>query len=182
MKGLLLVCAALWPAFAVAAPTPLSIDPAQSRVEVIVKATVDSFTGTLDAYKADITVDAGRVTAATISFRFADVHTGKPARDEAMHEWQDTPKHPDGVFTLKTIETAADGRLTARGALVLHGVSREIAFPISVTTDHRLYAIDGEAPLDTREFGLPIIRKFGLLKVNPLVKVRFHLQGTVAAR
>ena len=182
MKGLFLICAALWPAFAMADPVALSVDPAQSHVEIIVKATVDSFSGSLDAYKADITVDDGRVVAATIGFRFADVHTGKPARDEAMHEWQDTPKHADGAFTLKTIETDAAGHMTARGTLVLHDVSKEIAFPFSVTTDHRLYAIDGEASLDTRDFGLPIIRKFGLLKVNPLVKVRFHLQGAVAVR
>ena len=51
-------------------------------------------------------------------------------------------------------------------------------FPIAVTSDGRLLAIDGEAVLDTREFGLPVIRLLGLLKVDPQVAVRFHLQGT----
>lgn len=182
MKWPLVVLVALLPAFAFAAPAPLVVDTAQSRVEVVVKATVDSFTGTLDAYTADISVDAGRVVAATFGFRFDQVHTGKDGRDTAMHEWQETPKHPDGLFTLKAIETGADGRLTARGSLVFHGVTKDIAFPVSVTTDRKLYAIDGEAPLDTRDFGLPIIRKFALLKVDPVVKIRFHLQGAVAVR
>lgn len=182
LKGFARVLAVLLPVWAAAAPVPLAVDPAQSRVEVVVKATIDSFTGTLDAYKADITVDSGRVAAATIRFRFADVHTGKPGRDEAMHAWQDTPRHPDGVFTLRSIETAADGRMSAQGVLVFHEVSMEIVFPVSITTDRKLYAIDGEAPLDTREFGLPIIRKFALLKVDPVVKIRFHLQGTAAVR
>ena len=182
MKWPIFVLAGLLPVFAVAAPAPLIVDPAQSHIEVVVKATVDSFTGTLDAYTADISVDAGRVVAASFGFRFDQVHTGKDGRDAAMHEWQETPKHPDGLFTLTAIETAADGRLTAKGSLAFHGVTKDIAFPVSVTTDRKLYSIDGEAPIDTREFGLPIIRKFALLKVDPIVKVRFHLQGVVAAR
>jgi hypothetical protein len=31
--------------------------------------------------------------------------------------------------------------------------------------------------VDTRDYGLPIIRVFGLLKVDPLVHVQFHLEG-----
>jgi polyisoprenoid-binding protein YceI len=174
-----LLAFAVMPLMAWAAPETLVVDAAQSRVEIVVKATVDSFTGKLGAYKAAITVDGGHVTATTLTFSFKDVHTGKDGRDEAMHEWQDTAKHPDGVFTLAALEPAADGRFEARGTFVLHGVSREIVFPVSVITDRTLYAIDGVATLDTQDFGLPVIRKFGLLKVDPLVKVRFHLQGTV---
>lgn len=181
MKWLLPVLVALLPVFAAAAPLPLALDPTQSHVEVAVKATVDSFTATLDAYHATITVDSGRVAGATISFHFNDLHTGKAARDTAMHEWQDTRHHPDAVFTLKAIEpTDADGRLNAKGVLVFHDVTREIAFPVTITTDQKLYSIDGEAPFDTRDFGLPIIRKFAVLKVDPVVKVRFHLQGTAS--
>jgi polyisoprenoid-binding protein YceI len=175
-----------WVTFAVtccvaaAAPQGLVVDAGQSRVDVVVQATVDSFTGKLDAYQAMITVDNGRVVSAALGFNFADVHTGKDGRDEAMHAWQDTTKHPDGKFTLAALEPAADGRFTARGTLELHGVGREIVFPVSVITDHKVYAIDGVAALDTQDFGLPVIRKFGLLKVDPVVKVRFHLQGAVA--
>lgn len=177
---IVLLAFALMPLAAWAVPQELVVDAAQSRVEIVVKATVDSFTGRLDAYRAEITVDGGRVTGATLSFHFKDVHTGKGGRDEAMLEWQETVKHPDGVFTLAELKPADDGRFKARGTLVLHGVSREIVFPVSVITDRMLYAIDGVALLDTQDFGLPVIRKFGLLKIDPVVKVRFHLQGAVA--
>ena len=43
------------------------------------------------------------------------------------------------------------------------------------------WSLDGEAVLDTRDFGLPIIRMFGLLTVDPQVKVRFHLQAKPSA-
>ncbi|CAM3039260.1 YceI family protein [Rariglobus hedericola] len=182
MKLLPLLIAGLLPVFAIAAPSPLAIDPGQSHIEIAVKATAASFTGKLDAYTAVIAVESGHVTSATFTFNFADVRTGKEARDEAMNEWQETPKYPKAGFTLKSIDTAADGKLTARGVLTLHNVARAIAFPLSITSDQKIYAIDGHAVFDTRDFGLPIIRKFGLLKVDPLVEVHFHLQGSVNVR
>jgi polyisoprenoid-binding protein YceI len=145
------------------------------------KATADSFVGRLERYEAVIVVDpetaSADVVRARFAFRFADVKTGKDARDEAMHSWQDTAHHPDGIFTLAAIEQGADGGRAATGTLVLHGRSREISFPVSVSREGGLYAIDGEATLDTRDFGLPVIKKLLLLKVDPAVKVRFHLQG-----
>lgn len=166
-----------------AAEAPLRIDPAQSHVEIAVKATADSFVGKLERYDAAIVVDtnatAAEVVRARFAFRFADVKTGKDGRDEAMHDWQDTARNPDGAFTLAAFSTGADGRRIATGTLVFHGRAREISFPVSVTHDGDLYAIDGEATLDTRDFGLPVIKKLLVLKVDPEVKVRFHLQGRV---
>ena len=164
---------------AAAAGSPLTMDRAHSRVEIAVKATADSFVGSLDNYEAVILVDErGGITQARFGFKFADIRTGKPRRDAKMHEWQDTPHHPDGEFILQSLEPAAAGRWLARGRLRFHDVTREVHFPIAVTSDGRLLAIDGEAVLDTREFGLPVIRLLGLLKVDPQVAVRFHLQGT----
>lgn len=163
-----------------AAEAPLRIDPAQSRVEVAVKATADSFVGALDAYAADIRMDTdtGKVASARFDFHFSDVKTGKTDRDAAMHEWQDTPAHPDGVFVLAEIgPDAKTGANVARGTLEFHGVSHEIRFPVSITTEAGRCALDGEAVVDTRQFGLPIIRKLLVLKVDPEVRVRFHLQG-----
>ncbi|HEY0947167.1 MAG TPA: YceI family protein [Opitutaceae bacterium] len=172
-----------------AAERPLVVDQVQSQVEIAVRATVDSFTARLVDFRPNILIDPDdvRVTAATLAFRFEDVKTGKAKRDGEMHDWQNTPAYPDGQFVLAALEPAAggngsgkgNGHLTARGTLTFHGVSREISFPVAITTDSTVYAIDGEAPVDTRDFGLPIIRKFAVLKVDPVVKVRFHLQGKV---
>ncbi|MCU0792798.1 MAG: YceI family protein [Opitutaceae bacterium] len=170
-------------AFAQAAEVPLQLDPAHSRVDIVVKATVDSFVGTLENYDANIRVDAatGEVRAADFAFHFTDVKTGNADRDEQMNEWQDTARHPDGAFHLATLTRGTHGGLLAAGTLTLHNVARELTFPVSVTHDGELYAIDGEATLDTRDFGLPVIKKFLLLKVDPSVKVRFHLQGRAKA-
>lgn len=162
-----------------AAERPLVIDKGYSHIEVEVKATVDSFTGRLADYDAAVTIDeaTGGVTAARLDFRFADLKTGKEKRDAKMHEWQDTPHHSDGSFRLGALEVGPDGRTQARGQLTFHGVTRELVFPIMLTNDGARHAVDGEAVLDTRDFGLPVIRLLGLLKVDPCVTVRFHLQG-----
>lgn len=166
-----------------AATQPLAVDRAHSQIEVAVHATVDSFVAKLENYEARIEVDpaSARITGATLRFQFADLKTGKARRDREMHEWQETPAHPDGEFTLTELTPAADGRFTARGTLRLHGLVKELSFPVSVTTDHTLFAVDGSPALDTRDFGLPVIRKFALLKVDPVVTVRFHLQASLPA-
>jgi len=163
-----------------AAERPLTIDLPHSRVDIVVRASVDSFTGRLERFEPRVGIDeAGRVVSARFAFRFREVATGKPKRDEAMHGWQKTDEYPEGGFVLTSLEHVADssGRCLARGQLTFHGVTREITFPASVIQDGSLYSIDGDATVDIREFGLPAIVKFLVLKVDPQVHVRFHLQG-----
>lgn len=163
-----------------AAERPLALDLAQSRVEVEVRATVDSFTGKLVAFDPVVAVgDDGRIVAARFGFHFRDLETGKPKRDAAMHKWQDTTAFPNGVFVLSDLAPApapAAG-FVASGRLTLHGATQELRFPVTVQREGERYAIDGDAPVDVRGFGLPIIRLLGVLKVDPVVHVRFHLQG-----
>jgi polyisoprenoid-binding protein YceI len=168
---------------AAAAERPLAIDLTQSRVEVAVKATADSFVAKLTRYEPLVLLaDNGSVSSARLAFHFSDLETGKDARDKAMHKWQQTDSFPDGLFVLNSLTPANGTTLTAIGRLTLHGITREIQFPISLARDGSRYAIDGDATIDTREFGLPVYRMLALLKVNPLVHVRFHLQGSIENR
>ncbi len=160
---------------------PLVFDCAQSRIEIIVKATLGSFTGRLTVFEPTAAVnDLGRVVAAQLCFHLRDVSTGCQRRDRAMHDWQQTDLHPDGRFVLTGVVVGRDGVLRADGLLSLHGVTQEISFPVSVVHAAEVLAIDGNAAADVREFGLPELRWFGLLKVDPVVHVRFHLQGRAA--
>ena len=162
------------------AERPLVIDYAQSRVEIVVKATVDSFVGRLNVFEPAVSLaEDGAVKSARLAFHFRDLATGKEGRDKAMHQWQDTERHPDGVFVLASLEPAVApaAGLVAIGRLTFHGVTRDLRFPASVVRDGETYALNGNATIDTREFGLPTIRLLGVLKVDPLVHVKFYLQG-----
>ena len=158
------------------------VDPAQSRVEISVKSTIDSFVAQLHDFDVSITVpaQAGPVEAAVFRFDFASIKTGKADRDRDMNEWQQTAKFPEVVFTLATLEPAAGGKSLARGQLRLHGVERSVSFPVLIGWEKTAFTVDGDVVIDTRDYGLPIIKKFLLLKVDPVVSVHFHLQGKVA--
>jgi polyisoprenoid-binding protein YceI len=156
----------------------LEYDPAASRIEVVVKATVDSFTARLENFDPEVSFGPdGRVATARVRFRFADVKTGKEKRDRAMHEWQQTDRFPGGEFELTALNPGPEGRWQAEGRLHFHGQTKPLSFPVAIGAQDGIFRIDGEAVVDTREFGLPVIRMMGLLKVDPLVRVRFHLQG-----
>lgn len=175
---LLLVLLAARPAVA----ARLEVDAARSKVEFAVAATVDSFTGQLRKHEAEVTLGpAGEVTAARFRFRCTDLVTGKDARDEAMQRWLESAAHPAVEFVLDQLEPGAGGAggWLAKGRLQLHGVERGLWFPVTVTADGAERVIAGEATLDTREHGLPVIRMLGLLKVDPLVRVKFELRGRV---
>lgn len=180
------ICLAAFGLFAGSLPAAeksLTIDQGNSRIEIAVKSTVDSFVGKLVAYTPTLTLDsvAGKVTAAKIAFHFNDVKTGDEKRDHEMHIWQQTEKFPDGDFTLGTLEPSTDGKLVAHGTLTFHGAAHALEIPVKVARTESSVTVDGEAMVDTRLCGLPVIRKFGLLKVDPIVGVRFHLVGTVSS-
>lgn len=168
-----------------AAEAPIVIDTQHSRIEFDVKATMHSFTGSVKAYQADILADpeSGNVTKAQLQFKFADLVTGDEKRDRDMLAWEQSDQFPTVVFTLTKLAPTAPGHYSAHGQLILHGVTHDIVFPVTITSaDKLVYSIDGETQLDTHDYNLPTIRKFGLMKVNPVVRISFHLQGAVSAK
>lgn len=168
---------------AFAATQALQIDRTQSQIEVAVKATMDSFIAELEVFEPEIVFDPNtqQFERVEITFAFADLHTGKKDRDRQMNEWQQTPEFPQARFELVRLDPTENGRRLAHGTLHLHGVSLPMTFPVVLRFDGARLSIDGEAPLDTRDLGLPVIRKFKILKVDPHVTVRFHVQGMLAA-
>ena len=172
------------PSFAAAAgSSPLVIlDPAQSRVEISVKATVGSFVAQLRDFDAAVTVTSqtGKVEAAVFRFNFAAIKTGNTGRDNDMNEWQQTAKFPEVAFTLTALEPEAGGKSVAHGQLRFHGVERPVSFPVSIEVKQPTITLDGAVMIDTRDYGLPIIKKLLILKVDPVVSVHFHLQGKLA--
>ncbi len=170
------------PLFAAASGPAVIVDSSRSRVEISVKSTVDSFVAQLSDYDAIITVSSptGPVESAIFRARFTSIKTGKADRDRDMNEWQQTAKFSEVVFTLDALETAARGGYVARGKLRFHGVERLVSFPLSIERKNPAITIEGEAAVDTRDFGLSVIKKFLVLKVDPVVHVHFHLQGKIA--
>lgn len=157
------------------------VDRAESHVDIAVKSTLDSFVARLADFDVAITLDPedGRIESAAFHAALSAVKTGLAGRDHNMSVWLQTNEFPQVVFELRAVDRSPNGVFTARGRFRLHGQMHDIRFPVTVTVNRGLAAIDGTATLDTQEYGLPIIR-FWVLTVDPVVQVHFHLQGSLA--
>lgn len=167
-----------------AARHALDVDPAASSFLIDVRATGDSFTATLPLFTVAAVLDDTdpSSTSADVTFRVSDIKTGNDKRDRKMIGWFEADRFPEGRFTLRQLVREGDSdRYRASGVLSLHGKEKAVDFPVTIVPSATQWSLDGEAVIDTRDFGLPIIRMFGLLTVDPQVKVRFHLQAKPAA-
>lgn len=147
-----------------------------ATLEVDIHATGHSFTAKLEHFDATLEGDAAahRVDRATVRFRWAELKTGKDARDKEMMKWAGAEQNPEGRFVLEKLTPQGDGgALQATGTLELAGQSHPISFPVKIETAADSWKISGEATLDHRDWGLKKIRKLGVMSVDPIVKVHF---------
>jgi polyisoprenoid-binding protein YceI len=182
MKSLgLLLAVVLLPLSLCAADRALKVDPARSYVDVDVSVTVDSFTARLEKYDATLKVDEkGRIKqGGSFAFKFTDLKTGKPDRDNAMIDWLGGGE-PTGKFDLGILAVTPSGQGQVTGNLTFHGKTSLVEFPVNVSQVDGATVVTGEATIDYRIWGLKVIRKGFVIKVDPLVKVRFKLTGDPA--
>lgn len=168
-----LVLLLLLPLALAAADRSLKVDRARSYVDVDVKATVDSFTARLEAYELQAVVDdRDRIKSAVLTFKFADLRTGKSERDAGMIEWLGGGE-PAGRFELGILALTPSGQGQANGSLTFHGQTGIVEFPVNVVQADGVAVISGTAAIDYRNWGLKKYRKLGVLTVDPEVKIRF---------
>lgn len=180
----LLLAAILAGAAVSAVAAPLEIDYKQSKIDVDVSATIDSFTGHLEKYSGSVDCDpsTNRPAKAEVTFNFADLKTGKTDRDAEMLKWLNYSNTPTARFTL-TGWTRSGATNLALGQFTFHGVTNELSMPVTVTNAVATgnWDIAGTADFDYRTFNLPKIRKMLMLTVDPHLKVKFHLVGKLPA-
>jgi len=160
---------------------PLEINPRQTRIEVAVSCTIDSFVARLEKFQTQVDCDPAVAlpTKAEVTFDFADLKTGNPDRDAAMLAWLEYSGNRTASFQLTAWKQTGTTNL-ALGRLTMHGVTQEVQMPVTVRRDGAAWDISGGATLDYRDFKLPKIRKALILTVNPNVKITFHLTGQLA--
>jgi polyisoprenoid-binding protein YceI len=181
MKAILCLalCSLSLPLAVLGAEHPLKVDPSRTFIDVDVKATMDSFTAHLDAYDTKFTVDdAGKIKTAVLTFKFADLKTGKADRDKKMIAWLGGG-NPEGRFELGNLAVMPDGQGQASGRLSFHLVTELVEFPVTVEKADGTYTASGEATVDYRTWNLkPIRLAMGVVKVDPEVKIRFKFTAT----
>ena len=164
-----------------AGAAPLEVDYKQSKIDVAVSATIDSFVGHLEKYEATVDCDssANLPNKAGVSFNFSDLKTGNPDRDVEMLKWLEST-NSKATFALTGWQQSGTTNL-AVGELTIHGVKKSIQMPVTAKNINGIWDITGEADFDYRDFNLPKIRKMLVLVVDPHLQVTFHLVGKISA-
>jgi polyisoprenoid-binding protein YceI len=158
----------------------LAVDPEASSVTFVGHATGHSFHGSVTHWTLDLTVPDGAdiPDKAVFTAKVLDLTTDHKKRDEEMMHWIEPEKADNIMFELTEISATDEGQ-EAEGKLMLHGIELPITIPIQITRDGNTLTVSGEVVVDHQLWGLPKIRKFGLLTVAPEVDVAFNVSGTL---
>ena len=150
-----------------------------SEVYVEVHATMDSFVTYLNEYDIRILMEqtSGEILSAEVNFFWNNLNSNNRSRDKEMLEWINAKDYPNGKYELRKLTKIDETNYKAEGNLTLRNTTREIDFPVKLKYESEKITIQGEVYLDTRNYGLPIFRKFMILKVDPVVNIKFNLQG-----
>ncbi|MBI2457520.1 MAG: YceI family protein [candidate division NC10 bacterium] len=158
------------------------LEGAQSLVRFDAKAFMHDFTGNTSKVRGVIRLsDLDRLTDAEgcVTIDAASLETGIATRDGIMRDDHlETAKFPTIDFVLKGVEAVgrqADGwDFTARGTLSLHGVNREIIFPVQARPAEGGVRLAAQVPLKMTDYRIRIPR-FLFLAVEDQVLVRFDV-------
>ena len=162
------------------------IEPADSRVEFVVRDNRGGFTGTADRVEGSATVTQGDSEnfAAAVEGRIdaRTLTTGVGLRDGQMRrDFLQTDRFPfitfRGSAATRERPTGSTIRAVLRGTLTIRETTREIEMPLAVVALADEYRATGEVTIRLTEFGIPIPRFLIFVAEDPvLVRVRVRLR------
>ena len=158
------------------------LDETKSVVRFDAKAFMHDFTGKTFKLLGSIRVgDLDRLpdVEACVTIDAASLETGIATRDGIMRDDHlETAKFPTIDFVLKKVEAVSRQSggwdFTARGNLSLHGVSREIIFPVRAHQAGDIVRLAAEVPLKMTDYRIRI-PTFLFFTVEDRVVVRFDV-------
>ena len=117
------------------------------------------------------------VSSIRFAFKLKDLDSENKKRDKKMHSWINSDKFSEIVFKLSEV-TNVDGQAVGKGILNMHGKSKAVEIPFTVSKNGETVIFDGTSTYDYEDWGLDIIKLF-FIKVRPELKVKFHLEGVL---
>jgi polyisoprenoid-binding protein YceI len=141
------------------------IDFAHSAVEFTVRFMgLTRVRGAFAEFRGTLMLDTAEVTGSSVAvvINAASISTNLPARDRDLRSpnFFDAEKFPQITFTTSSIERRPDG-LLLRGPLTMHGVTREVAIPVTVlhplskdAWGNRRIGYVGSLALSRKEYGI----------------------------
>jgi len=146
--------------------------------------TVGDFVGTTTAVSGGVIGNAELANArGFVEAAITTLSTENRLRDRDMRATMDVAKYPTMRFELAgvTVESpaAASDTVTAtlRGALTIHGVTRDVAIPATLIAAADTIDVSGAFPVDLADYKVGgLTRLFGTLRVRRNIDVRFRVR------
>ncbi len=137
------------------------------------RATVADFQGRATAATGALVGGAGPAGAGGwVEVRWADIDTKNGTRNRHMLKTVDTDRFPVIRFDVTAVQPGAD---SIAGALALHGVTRQVAWPIAVQYGADSVSVAADFPVDMRDYGIKPPVRFVIARMGPVVMVHVRL-------
>jgi len=180
----LLVLAALAPTAGLLAQAPTPVPPGKlvsGTLSFDGHATVGDFVGRTDSVAGQMT--GGASLAAVKGWVEAPVRTlktGDGRRDKDLNKSMESGKYPNIRFELAGTrpggERADSLPVTLHGALILHGVSRQVELPAVIVFKGQEARIRSDFPLNLKDYRIGGLSKLlGMLKMSEHIEVHVDL-------
>jgi polyisoprenoid-binding protein YceI len=145
------------------------------------RATLGEFTGSTTRLTGQITGGPGLETIrGWVQAPVDSIRTGNGLRDRDMRRVLESDVHPQIRFDLAEIRPSPmQGRemvATLAGRFTIHGVSREVTLPATLTWGPDGIRLRALLPMDVRDYGVTRLSKLlGTLRMHPDIVVRIDL-------
>jgi polyisoprenoid-binding protein YceI len=149
--------------------------------------TVGDFVGTTTAVSGGVSGNAELANArGWVEALITTVSTGNRLRDRDLRSTMDVEKFPTMRFELIGVtvgSSAASDTVIGglRGALTIHGVTRDVAILATLIAAGDTIDVSGAFPVDLADYKVDgLTRLFGTLRVRRTIDVRFHVRFQAA--
>jgi polyisoprenoid-binding protein YceI len=151
--------------------------------------TVGDFVGTTTAVTGGVTGNAELANArGWVQAAVTTLSTGNGLRDRDLRASMDVEKYPTMRFELAGVTIGSPGASSdtvtgaLRGALTLHGVTRDVSVPATLIAAGDTIDVSGAFPVDLADYKVGGLTKlFGTLRVQRNIDVRFHVRFQATA-
>ncbi len=111
------------------------IDPVHSEVAFKIRHLLSKTPGRFSKFQGSVVVDEKDMTKSSVevSIDVASINTDNEARDKHLRspDFFDVEKFPTITFKSTAVKEVAKGKLEVTGEFTLHGVTKQITFPIT---------------------------------------------------
>ena len=116
-----------------------------------------------------------------VEFPIDQVASGNAIQDREMRKLVDAARFPKVAADLRSLELLSPpNRYKASGEITFAGRARGYDGEVTIAGDSERVTIDGELPVDIRDFGLKP-PSLVILKVDPVLRIRLRLVARKAA-